>query len=561
MSMERLPGDRVIQRARKLPGTPQLEPQLPVHAGGSAVPGWVASVIRYGSALLALGLTTAALVPVRESVGLLNIAMVYLVVVICITVFAGRRAGILASLLGFLLFNFFQVPPYYTFQVTDLHNILALFVFLGVSLLISWLVASGREQASDAQRRAEDVSRLYELSQAIIGAQRMEDVLPAIAGKVRDVFEAQACWILLPDERRQLVVQAHSPDEARPLTRDEIASAEWAFLQDKPLEQGGASPSFRGRPSEGRVAFAPLRGAGRVIGVLAIASKINGRPLTQAERTVLATFAGQAAVALERLSLLREAQRAETLARTDELKSALMSAVSHDLRTPLASIMASVTSLMDPDVEWDEETRRDFLQGIHDEAHRLNRLVGNLLDMSRIEGGALHPERDWYSIGEVVESVVERLEPRLVGRPVTVRLQEELPLARFDFTQIDQVLTNLVENAINHTPPGTPITIEARGAAGGLEVSVEDAGPGIPPEHLPHLFDKFYRVGKRTQRSGTGLGLAISKGLVEAHGGVIRVANRPGGGLKVDFTLPVEQPPASHAGIEAVAAETAGTTS
>src|SRR5205085_3526285 len=198
------------------------------------------------------------------------------------------------------------------------------------------------------------------------------------------------------------------------------------------------------------VAFAPLRTGIRTIGVLAVADKKNGRPFTAAERTILATFPGQAAVALERLRLLREADRADMLDRADKLKSALMSAVSHDLRTPLASIMASVTSLLEPDIEWDKETQQDFLQGIYDEARRLNVVVGNLLDMSRIEGGALRPEKDWYSIAEVIQAVAQRLEPNLAGHPLTIKVQDDLPLMLLDFSEIDQVLTNLVENAIKY---------------------------------------------------------------------------------------------------------------
>ena len=219
-----------------------------------------------------------------------------------------------------------------------------------------------------------------------------------------------------------------------------------------------------------------------------------------------------------------------------------MSAVSHDLRTPLASIMASVTSLLEPCIRWDKQTRQDFLQGIYDEARRLNMMVGNLLDMSRIEGGELHPEKDWYSIAEVIEAVVQRLEPNLADHPVTTDIQEHLPLTLLDFSEIDQVLTNLLENAIKYTPPGTPIHISARLVGGGdnIEVSVADAGPGVSPEHLPYLFDKFYQVNER-QGKGVGLGLAISKGLIEAHGGSIQASNAPGGGLEVIFTLPVAE--------------------
>jgi two-component system sensor histidine kinase KdpD len=225
------------------------------------------------------------------------------------------------------------------------------------------------------------------------------------------------------------------------------------------------------------------------------------------------------------------------------LKSALMSAVSHDLRTPLASIMASVTSLLEPDIQWDKETQQVFLQGIYDEARRLNVLVGNLLEMSRIDGGALRPEKNWYSIAEVIEAVVQRLEPNLVDHHVNVNTEPDLPLILLDFSEIDQVLTNLLENALKYTPQGTNIEIDARRSGDQVEVEVADAGPGVPPEHVPYLFDKFYQVDSRRRGMGAGLGLAISKGFIEAHGGSIWAKNRMGGGLEVAFTLPLVAPP------------------
>jgi two-component system sensor histidine kinase KdpD len=283
----------------------------------------------------------------------------------------------------------------------------------------------------------------------------------------------------------------------------------------------------------------PLLAGGRTLGVLGVADRADQRALSATERTVLATFADQTAVALDRLTLLHEAQRAELLARADELKSALMSAVSHDLRTPLASIIAAVTSLQQPGMEWDEATRREFLQDIYEEAERLNRLVGNLLDLARIEGGALHPAKDWYSIDEVILAVLARLEGRLAGRPVTTEIAPDQPLLLLDFTALDQVLTNLLENAMKYTPPGTAIRVTAQREGNEVRVSVTDAGPGVPPEHLSRLFDRFYRVESGTRPQGMGLGLAISKGLIEAHDGRIAARNMPGGGLQISFTLPI----------------------
>jgi two-component system, OmpR family, sensor histidine kinase KdpD len=506
-------------------------------------------MVRYGGTILTLSLTTAVLVAVREDIGLLNMGLVYLVVIIGGTLFAGRLAGILASVLGFVLLNFFLVPPYLTFDVTGHNDLLALFVFLGVSVLISTLISGAREQAEHAQRRAEDVSRLYELSQTIIGAHRIEEVLTALARKVADVFDVRVCWLLLPDERGRLSVRAHCPQEAQLPSREEMSEAEWAFRHGKQREASGVpAPAVGNKGASESSIFVPLRAAHSIMGVLAVVGKAGNQSFASAELTMLATFADQAAVALERLSLLKEAERAEVLARTDELKSALMSAVSHDLRTPLASITASVTSLLEPDIDWDGETRRDFLQGIYEEAQRLNMLVGNLLDMSRIEGGALHPEKDWYSLGEVIGAVAQRLEPQTSDHPLKVDIEALMPLLLLDFSQIEQVLTNILENAIKYTPAGTHITLRARQEGANIAVSVADTGDGVAEEHIPHLFDKFYRVPyDRTnvrdsgRKKGTGLGLAISKGLVEAHGGHIRAMNQPGGGLQVTFTLPLVQ--------------------
>ncbi len=511
---------RIVPTREENPNTPQI-------------------VARYAVVAVAFSAVTAALVAVRETVGLLNMGLVFLIMVVAATFLGDRWVGVFASVLGFGLLNFFLIPPYGTLAVNGLQNVLALFVFLGVSLLISWLIAGAQDQARQASRRAGDVSRLYELSRTIIGAQQLDEVLPAIAEKVIEVFEARACWILLPNEQQQLTVLARAPQDARNMSRDEMNLASMAFWQGREIGKGIATPTNDSGTPRDRMAFVPLRGAERTVGVLAVADKADGNPFVESEQIVLATFADQAAVAIERLYLLREAARSEVLARTDQLKSALMSAVSHDLRTPLASIVASVTSLLDPQIEWDEETKRDFLQGIYEEAQRLNRLVGNLLDMSRIEGGALHPEKHLYEIGEVVEAVAQRLEPRLKGHILTVEVAHDLPLMMFDFVQIDQVLTNLLENAINYTPPGTRLVVRAYLQGDAVQVEVQDDGPGVPEEHMSYLFDKFYQVSKDRGRRGTGLGLAISKGLVEAHNGRIWAENVRRGGLKVTFTLPV----------------------
>jgi two-component system sensor histidine kinase KdpD len=264
---------------------------------------------------------------------------------------------------------------------------------------------------------------------------------------------------------------------------------------------------------------------------------------------LLSAVAGQMGLVVERQRLRREATDAEVLRRTDQLRTALLNAVSHDLRTPLASIIASAGSLRQSDVVWTEEEQAEFAQAIEDQAQRLNRLVGNLLDLSRIEGGTLRPEKGWYDLGALIEDVVGRLRPLTTRHQVVVDVPEDLPPVLLDYVEIDQVLSNLIENATKYAPAGTGILVRARRAGGEARVEVADRGPGIPAASLPRLFDPFYRVDNGKPRpKGLGLGLAVAKGLVEAHGGRISVEGRPGGGAVFTFTLPLGDPERQSAG-------------
>jgi len=255
------------------------------------------------------------------------------------------------------------------------------------------------------------------------------------------------------------------------------------------------------------------------------------------------TFLDQATFVIERMRLRRDNLQIQVLQRTDALRSALLSSISHDLRTPLSSIKAATSSLLQEDVQWDDEARRSFTLAIQREVDRLNRLVGNLLDMSRIEGNALKPEKEWYPLGELVHDVLGRMQPLLQDRIVQTSLPDDLPPVALDYLEIDQVLTNLIENAVHYTPAESPIEISAHADGGQVTVSVADHGPGIPPSNVERIFDKFYRVLDAQRDAahprGSGLGLAVCRGLVEAHAGRIWVENREGGGAIFRFTLPI----------------------
>ncbi|HUS14278.1 MAG TPA: ATP-binding protein [Chloroflexia bacterium] len=491
----------------------------------------------YGLTTVALALVTAGFWPVREWVGLLNIGLVYLVTVVGAATLAGRGAGLWASVLGFLLFNFFLVPPYLTFVVADLANVPALFVFLGVAALASTLIGRARAEAAQARRRARDLQGLYALGQAALAASRREAILPALVAQVVTLFAADSGWILLPRPGTALLhVAAVAPAGARALTEAEGQLAQQVYARGVLTGPPGALGSPERDMSAG---FAPLRAEGRVLGVLGVSTATLPGPHLPIEPAVLAPLADQVALALSRIELREAADRAAMLEQTDALKSALVHAVSHDLRTPLAAIKATVTSLLDPAMHWDAATERLFLEGVDEECDRLTRLVSNLLDMSRIEGGALHVQRDWYAISEVVDTVRQRLAGRLAGHPLDLDLPADLPLVPIDFIKIDQVVSNLLENAIKYTPPGTPIHIGARASGGWLRVTVADDGPGLAAEHLDRLFDKFYRVAGAGAPAGSGLGLAIAQGMVRAHGGTMSVQSTPGQGLCVAFTLPL----------------------
>jgi two-component system sensor histidine kinase KdpD len=529
-----------------------------------------------------------------------NISLVYLLVVLALASVRGFYAAILASLAAFLAFDFFLVPPLFTLTVSKFDEWLALFVFLLTAIITGRLASALRQRAEQANRREQETRTLYEFVRAVNRGETVEQQLSIVAHAIVDVFSAwgvRDCAILLPDTHSgKLSVQASAgrPVEQAGLTPDEMAAARWVMREGQIVElhdnssprrgAGGRAPQairrmFRAE-QEARyyVRMIPLRIGQQSVGVLRLLqypqheAKLAARRaslLPPASRrtpgqaidfaampeqgrsgqqtTFFWTFVEQAATVIERARLRRESLQVELLKRTDELRAALLSSVSHDLRTPLSSIKASASSLLQKDVQWSEEERRSFALTIERESDRLNRLVQNLLDMSRIEGGALQPEKEWYPIDELIHDVLGRMQPQLQKRTVRTELPDNLPPVQLDYMQIDQVLTNLIENAVRHTPETEPIDISVQVSQEYMTVSVADRGPGIPPADRERVFDKFYRVLEKqsaTPRNiGSGLGLAVSRGLVEAHGGHIWVEERAGGGAVFRFTLPLTPVP------------------
>ena len=505
-----------------------------------------------------------------------NISLAYLLIVLALASTRGLYAAVLSALVAFSSFDYFLVPPLYTFTIGRFEEWLALFVFLATAIITGQLASAMRLRAEQAGRQARETRILYELVRATNSEEDLGQQLSIVAHAIVDVFSSwgiRDCAILLPDAQGKLILQASAlqVDRQAKLPSDEVATASWVMTQDQAVELHDVSlapqlstssapraivrSTAANHPMRRYLRMIPLKIGQKVVGVVRLQIEDDPRLFTREKSLGIDrdrsnpataffwTFLDQAASVIERARLRRESLQIELLKRTDALRAALLSSVSHDLRTPLSSIKAAASSLLQEDVQWDEEARRSFALAIEHEADRLNRLVGNLLDMSRIEGGALKPEKEWYPVDELIHDVLDHMQPVLQERTVQTHLPDDLPPVELDYLQMDQVLTNLIENAVRYTPPESPIEVSAQIDGEQMVISVADRGPGIPQADKERIFDKFYRV-LATQRNaatipGSGLGLAVSKGLVEAHGGHIWVEDRPGGGSIFRFTLPV----------------------
>ncbi|HZU68637.1 MAG TPA: ATP-binding protein [Ktedonobacteraceae bacterium] len=505
-----------------------------------------------------------------------NISLLYIVVVLALASTRGLYAAVLTSIVAFLSFDYFLVPPYYTLSIAKIDEWLALFIFLVTAIITGQLASALRKRAEQARRREYETRILYELVRDMNREENLQRQLDIIVHGIADNFSSwgvRDCAIFLPDSAGRLVLQesAREPAVQVNLLPDEEATAAWVMAQSQTVElhdvalnppqlsvnapRAVVRSTRHGQVARHYIRLIPLKLGQKVVGVLRLSMEDDPQ-LFAAERSLgveqersnprmafFWAFVDQAAVAIERARLRHESLRVQVLQRTDELRAALLSSVSHDLRTPLSAIKAAASSLLQEDVQWDEEARRGFALSIEREADRLNRLVENLLDMSRIEGGALKPEKEWYPVDELVHDVLGRLQPDLRGREVILDLPASLPPVKLDYMEIDQVLTNIIENAVDYSPAGSPIEISAKVDSDQMVVSVADRGPGIPPDDLVRIFDKFYRIRniktKSPRTSGSGLGLAVSRGMVEAHGGRIWAENREGGGSIFRFTLPL----------------------
>jgi two-component system, OmpR family, sensor histidine kinase KdpD len=456
--------------------------------------------LRTGLAVV-VAVGAATLLRLAPDVSTAVAALVYVLAVVGATAMGGQIAGLVAAPLSFLALNFFFTPPRYMFVVDKAEDLLALVVFLVVALTVGTLLSLALSSRDRMQLRELEARLMSRLSTHLLSGEPIEEELQRFAQALVELFDLAACDI-------DTVVTPH------------------------PIRS-----SAEGVTSKGARLTLPMIAKGRSIGALSILGK--GQSLSAAQRGAAEAFARQLAVALEGVRLSDEARKVQVEVEATRLRAALFSSVTHDLRTPLGSITTAVTSLLDPGGTFTDEQRIEHLDTIREEAVRLNRLVGDLLDLSRLRAGALVPSKVEASIDEIVESVLRRLRSQLASRELVVEIQENVPDVPMDVMQIDQVLTNLIENAVKYSVPTSAITVSASGWGGGIRVRVANVGARIPKEDRERFFEPFVR-GEGHAVAGTGLGLAIARAIVVAHGGRIWIDDAPAGGTAVAFELPKE---------------------
>ncbi len=478
-----------------------------------------------------------------------TLLVLYLPAVIASAVFVGSRASVVAACASFVAFDVLFVEPRFTVTVSDPDEWVSLAALLLVGLVTGQLAGIARHREAAARQSERAAALLYRIAR-VMNATALDDGLQETADLIRSAIPARAVTIRGDLAGRRIDV-ASGPPEVVAIARQRVHARTRRILTERDVEAGrpGVSHWIKVRPGMRPAAretfdlYHVRLAATPEDGWLVVALDRGTPELDASTKRLLLAAASEIGEAVERERLRREATAVEVLRRADEIKDVLLNTVSHDLRTPLAAIIAAADSLCS-EIDWSDEDRRDFLQSIAEEARRLDRLVRHLLDLSRIEAGALSLQLEWHDVDDVVRLATARLREGWPGRSINARLAAQLPPARLDRIAVEEIIGNLVDNACRHTPPETTITIGAEASNGTLRLIVDDDGPGIPPEELPRLFQPFERARGLRDRRGTGLGLAVAHALAAGHGGSIAVANRPEGGARFTVEFPGALAPA-----------------
>ena len=486
----------------------------------------------YIGSLGIVGLALLAGLAMQQWLAVQNISLVFLTAVLASAIAYGLWPSLLACLASVLAYNFFFLPPLYTFTIADPENVVALFFFAVVAVIASNLAARVRDQAVSARQRAKTTEDLYLFSRKLAAVVTLDELLWATAYQIALMLRVRVV-LLLPEDETIAVRAGYPPEDL--LDEADLAAAKWCWQNNRPA--GRDADTLPGT----RRLFLPIRTGRGAVGVVGIDNDEPGPLLTPDQRRLLDALSDQTALAIERVNLAEDLDRAKIAAETDRLRSALLTSLSHDLRTPLASILGSATSLDSYGAQLDAATMKELTGTIREEAERLNRFIANLLDMTRLESGAIEPRLSLVDLAELVGSALERAGKILAAHHVRLDIPADLPMLELDPVLFEQVLFNILDNAAKYAPAGSLIRIEARGDARSVQLSVIDEGSGIASDDLERIFDKFYRVhAQDRQRAGTGLGLAICRGFIEAMGGSIIAENRRDRpGAIFTLTLPV----------------------
>jgi len=463
-----------------------------------------------------------------------SISMIFLLAVLLCAVNFGVLSAVLAALLSFFAYNFFFIAPIHTFTVASPHELLALAIFLVVAIVTGGLAGRIRERSDAAQRRIRQTQTLFDFSRKLSGTAGLDDVLWAVASQTAGAVRGQSIVLLASGD--DLAIRAAFPPE------DTMGPSEWAAARWA-LKHGEVAGRNSTTLPNAQYRFTPLQTSRGMVGVIGV--KQGTDTLTGEDDRMLQSLFDQTALALERTLLVQDASKAQAAAESERLRSALLSSLSHDLRTPLASILGSATSLRSLGDKMPKAARDDLLAAIEEETVRLSNFVANLLDMTRLESGTLDLQRDWVDMGDVVRAAAARARKLWPDRPIVLKIEADVPFVHGDSTLLEQVVFNLLDNANKYAPAGTPVKVDLSGEAGDVVLAVTDEGPGIPQEDLERVFDKFYRGVEGDGRpAGTGLGLSIGRGVVTAMGGKIQAESPVAGGkgTRIRIELPAGSP-------------------
>ncbi len=516
---------------RQIEATPPAPPRRRMRFVLQPLP-FLYATLAIGAAL-AIGEGLTALTPIP------NLSMLFLVAVLLVAVNFGIWPAIYASGLSFMVYNFFFIPPLYTFTVAEPYELLALLIFLIVAVITSALAGRVREQATISASRMRAMRRLYEFTRRLSGLASFDAVAEGAASEIHASL-GRAVVVLLEQAGDLALTAAWPPEDA--LDAAPMTAARWAFSHGEPA--GADTGTLPIVPWY----FVPLRIGSKTLGVIGVAKPEGMAPLDSEARTLLDALSEQAAAALERASLARDMVSAKTATETERVRNTLLASISHDFRTPLSSILGSATSLIDYGDKFDPAAKKELLVQIKQETESLDEMVRNLLAITRIDAGALELRRDWIDLREIVDRVANAARRRGARQRIEIALPADLPLVRADATLVEQVIGNVIGNAVVHTPAETRVVVDAQVGAQEIALRVTDDGPGIPAAALPQIFDKFVKADT-TQADGgqgTGLGLTIAKGIMEAHGGAI-AAESPhsdGRGTRIVLTFPRQELPA-----------------